>query len=169
MQDYDLSQSDLDRERSGWYYEKPQTFTYEERRNQLEGWQANRRTEVGSVVWSFIFTTFVSCMVFGSVYSLCHHFFSEGYSLGVAVVISVASLIIQTMVWLKTWGSYIERRLEDIEAKIEGRTPIYYTQHNDGDFSKHPLHERLERIEKIVDHVAVATTGDAYLRMRGRL
>ena len=168
MQD-DLFQTDLDRERNGWYYEKPQTFNHEERRHQLESWQAGRRTEVGSVVRSFILATFLSCIVFGSVYSLCHHFFSEGYSLGVAVIISFAVLIIQTMVWLQTWGSYIERRLEDIEAKIEGRTPIYYTQHNNGDFSKQPLYERLERIEKIVDHVAVATTGDAYLRMRGRL
>ncbi|HEY6414257.1 MAG TPA: hypothetical protein VIX42_11260 [Edaphobacter sp.] len=169
MQDYDLSQTDLDRERHGWYYEKPHTLSNEERKQQLEGWQASRRGEVSSVVWSFLLTVFTSCIVFVSVYGLCRHFFGEVYSVGVAAMLSIVPLVIRIAVWLQTWGSYIERRLEEIEAKIEGRSPVYYMQHDDGDFSKHTLYDRLERLEKIVDHIAVATTGEAYLRMRARL
>ncbi len=52
--------------------------------------------------------------------------------------------------YLQTWGSYVERRIEDLEAKIDGRLPSYYMVEDDDKFADQPLHQRLARIERLI-------------------
>lgn len=55
------------------------------------------------------------------------------------------------IVWLRLWGAYVERRLEEIEARIQGDNPIYYCDDSTSRLLYNGLHKRLDGIEEKLD------------------
>jgi hypothetical protein len=131
---------------------KPQTLTVAERAQQLKSWEAGRKTERSMVVYTLCLA-FPFCFCFADlVYSILTHWHwcSIPFAAVCALIAATCPLALWFARWLQTWASYVERRLEDIEAKIDGRSPSYYTSEGDSSFSSQPLHERLERIEALL-------------------
>ncbi|MGA3131527.1 MAG: hypothetical protein ABSD59_12045 [Terracidiphilus sp.] len=67
------------------------------------------------------------------------------------VSVLIVYLLGRILVWLRLWGAYVERRLEDVEARIQGDDPIYYCDDSTSRLLRNGLHERLERIEEKID------------------
>lgn len=53
----------------------------------------------------------------------------------------------RVIVWLRLWGSYIERRLIEIEALIGNERPSYFDSGDIISFDDNPLYARLTEIE----------------------
>ena len=65
----------------------------------------------------------------------------------------VAYLLGRIIVWLRLWGAFIERRLEESEARIQGDDPCYYQVDSTDRSLRNGLHDRLERVEEKLDAV----------------
>ena len=134
----------------------PGTLSVQDRTQQLRGWEESRKRERFQVVFT-LFPTFFSSFALASItYWAVRHWSDSFFAASASVISALIPLFAWLASYLQTWGSYVERRLEDIESKIDGRHPYYYTQEDLGSFAHQPLHERLQRIETIVSQKPLA-------------
>jgi hypothetical protein len=72
----------------------------------------------------------------------------------ITVLYAGAAYLAGTVIaWLRIWGSYVERRLEEIEARINGDYPAYYTKESPDRIRRNGLHERLRDIENKLEEL----------------
>ena len=126
-------------------------LTPQERKSQLDAWEAGRKTERSHVVLT-MWMTFPTCLIVASLtYWIATRFIKGMSADALATAVGVFPLWLWLARYLQTWGSFIERRIEDIEAKIDGRSPEYYISENHAKFSEQPLHAKLEAIEHLLN------------------
>jgi hypothetical protein len=130
-----------------------ETHSTQERKAQLEKWEKDRKQERIAVLFPVLISFFTAFCLADGCYELAKHWVSNSLAAGLSVIAGLMPLFYWLATYLQTWGSYVERRLEDIEAKIDGRVPLYYVSEDGTTFCRQPLHERLERIESVLSEI----------------
>lgn len=129
---------------------KLQTLTPEERAGQLREWEEGRKIERFQILYTVLLSFLTSFFIASAIYAICRHWFGPPFASVCALIAAMVPLAVWLATYLQTWGSYVERLLEDIESKIDGRYPSYYHREDNCSFDRQPLHERLQRIEDIL-------------------
>jgi len=130
-----------------------ETLTTKERKTQLEKWEKDRKGERIAVLFPMLISFPTAFFLAIACYELAKHWVSDTFAAGLSVIAGLVPLFFWLTTYLQTWGSYVERRLEDIEAKIDGRVPLYYVREDETSFCRQPLHEHLERIESALSEI----------------
>ena len=116
----------------------------------LAEWERNRRNEV----WVDLYAHFWRCaggLSIGSTLWWAIDYFSLSPAWHLVLAYCALAYIAGTIIiWLRLEGSYLERRLENIEAAIHGDEPTYYTRETHHRWANNGLHEKLDRIEQVV-------------------
>ncbi len=134
-----------------------ETLTAKERSTQLEKWERDRKGERISVLFP-VLISFPTAFCFAiACYGLARHWVGDSLAAGLSVIAALMPLFLWLATYLQTWGSYVERRLEDIEAKVDGRAPSYFAKEDGTSFCRQPLHEHLERIESALSEIRYHT------------
>src|SRR4051812_8814228 len=119
----------------------PETISIEDRTRQLREWEESRKGERFQIVFTLILTFFSSFSLASFTYWAVSHWAGSFFAASASVISAMILLFAWLAIYLQTWGSYVERRLEDIESKIDGRFPSYYTREDFQSFVHQPLHE----------------------------
>jgi hypothetical protein len=64
-------------------------------------------------------------------------------------------LLGRIIVWLRTWGAYVERQLIDVKALISDTLPSYYSNEDIGALETNVLFKRLTEIEDEVRAIRI--------------
>lgn len=129
---------------------EPGTLSIEDRKSQLIQWEKDRKHERSAVTFPVMYSFVTSFFLAIAIYSITVHWLNASLATVASIIAALIPLFYWLAAYLQTWGSYVERRLEDIEAKIDGRSPAYYIHEDYTSFRRQPLHERLDRIEEIL-------------------
>jgi hypothetical protein len=114
------------------------------RTEDLREWERSRRAEIGIDAISYALAGLVGVSIgYGLLPADVQRFYLVG-------AVSLVGVMILLIVWLRTWGAYIERRLSEIEARLVNERPIYYTSADIASFDENPLYTRLDAIEDAI-------------------
>ncbi len=126
--------------------------TLENRSVELEGWERKRRNEVSLDLFAHycrLARVLIPIVILFPV--LCYFkvpwLLFWGFTLA---VIALARCSATLIVWLRLEGAFIERRLEEIEARVQGDYPTYYSRETPDRLKHNGLHEQLGRIEELL-------------------
>jgi hypothetical protein len=114
-------------------------------------WERNRAAEVQIDLlanWMRILPCFLLSLV--AIGFLCFWKNPISYFLIAAVAMFyIAFVASRIIIWLRLWGAYIERRIEEIEAKLDGREPEFYCSRSPA-AEQNGLHKRFSDLEQLL-------------------
>jgi hypothetical protein len=122
---------------------------------ELQEWDKNRKAELFLDLWAHFWRCSAGLVVAVSIWQLLNYLkLSDMSGWRFALFYSCAAYIARTViVWLRLWGSYIERRLEEMEARINGDWPSCYAKEAPDRVFRNGLHERLQQIESSIEQL----------------
>lgn len=125
------------------------------RKRELEGWERSRRNEVFLDLRAHFWRSAIGVIAALTVWQALNHFSVKPLSPWRFLVVSALAVYLLGVIlfWLRIWGAYIERRLEEIEARIQGDEPSYYQVESTTRLLRNGLHDRLGRVEEKLDAV----------------
>ena len=127
----------------------------EGRAHELKQWSEHRKSEVAIDLWGHAQRCLPGLAGILLLWKLLDYFaVSDKSAWRVLVLYAGAAYLAGTLIaWLRIWGAYIERRLEEIEARVNGDYPSYYTNESPDRILRNGLHERLSDIENKLEEL----------------
>jgi hypothetical protein len=127
----------------------------EGRTHELKEWNEHRKSEVLLDLWRHAERCLPGLIGTVLLWKLLDYLSVSDRSVWrIIVVYAGAAYLAGTVIaWLRIWGSYVERRLEEIEARINGDYPTYYSQESPDRILRNGLHERLQDIENKLEEL----------------
>ena len=136
------------------------TETLQNRSSELQKWERHRQNEVSLDLFAHYYRLARVLIPIVTLFAVLCYFkvpglLFWGFTLAVFALVWCSAMLV---VWLRLEGAFIERRLEEIEARLQGDYPTYYTKEDPYRLEHNGLHEQLGRIEALLQGRGVTTT-----------
>ena len=128
------------------------TETLQNRSAELQEWERNRQNEVSLDLFAHYWRLARVLIPIVILFAVVCYFKVPGLLFWgfTFAVIALARCSATLVIWLRLEGAFIERRLEEIEARLQGDYPTYYTRESPYRLEHNGLHEQLGRIEALL-------------------
>jgi hypothetical protein len=123
------------------------------RSEQLKEWERSRRSERTMDAMAYWWRAIIGVAIAASAWKGVDSFglaSPDVWRFAIALL-TVAYIVGRLILWLRTEGSYLERRLAEVEALIANETPQYYTSGGLVDYERNPLYEPFTAIEASIE------------------
>jgi hypothetical protein len=128
------------------------TETLQNRSTELQEWERKRQNEVSLDLFAHYYRLARGLIPIVILFAVLCYFevpglLFWGFTLAVIALVWCSAMLV---IWLRLEGAFIERRLEEIEARLQGDYPTYYTRESPDRLEHNGLHEQLGRIEELL-------------------
>jgi hypothetical protein len=128
------------------------TETLQNRAAELQEWERKRQNEVSLDLFAHYCRLARVLIPIVILFAVLCYFKVPGllFWCFTLAVIALARCSATLIIWLRLEGAFIERRLEEIEARLQGDYPTYYTKESPDRLERNGLHEKLGSIEELL-------------------